>query len=69
MTSVWLRSCLNGKCTKNLCGNRSGVVVPKRMKRCVHHLVDRTPLSQFVAVVCTLIDVAGVQWMESATGL
>ena len=31
---VWVLYCLKGKCTKDLSGRSSGVVGPKRMKRC-----------------------------------
>ncbi len=57
---------LNGKCTRKLCGKWSGVLVPRRMKRCTSSCW-RHPNISFCFLLCTLIEVSGVQWMEIVT--
>jgi hypothetical protein len=65
---VWLRSCLNGKCTKNLSGKLAEEWSGGSYKdEEVYTILLTTPqYHNLLSAVCALVsEIAGVQWMES----
>ncbi len=67
MAALLLEWQVGHKCTKNLFDKGSGVVVPRRTKNLtVYTILLTTPrYHNLLSVVCALVEISGVHWMES----